>query len=312
MRMYSMYVVCKTYLKKVKEMKAKGKTVNNATVYYIEGWRTNRTVLDEIAKMAPLRDKVKRIIMSVPVAFRDTDRFDVPSSTRNAYDSSLEILITSMQTIVDAYEVMGIKNTGEKLCGFDVNLPQFSDLGEFAKCLNDLDFIIKQCPYLQDDDSQIKFGSVDIGSTWLTFMVVGASAAVILGNLGKLIDMAVKIKSHVTTVRMQEEALRSMGIRNEVATEVMDTFKAANKIVVNQCIGDLKNELGELKNGEEEGKAQKSLEKLAYWMDKGLQIYSAIDAPQEIKDLFPQQEDASLLVDDLQKLIEMKEGKKEA
>lgn len=301
-----MYVVCKTYLEKIKEMKAKSKSVNNSTVYYINGWQANRLVLNEIAKMAPLRDKVKQIIMSIPIAFQDTESFDITSNTRYKYDKSLDILITSMQTITDAYEIMRIKNTDEKLSGFDVNLPQFKDLGEFAKCLNDLDFIIKQCPYLQSNDSQIKFDSVDIGSTWLTFMIVGASATVILGNLSKLVDMAVKIKSHVVTTRMQEEALRSMELRNEVATEVIDAFKKANKILVDQCVGDLKSELGELENGEEEGKAQKSLEKLAYWMDKGLKVYSAIDAPKEIKDLFPQQEDVSVLTDDLQKLIEMK------
>lgn len=306
MRMYSMYVACKTYIEKVKEMKAKGRSVNNSTVFYIDNWKINRDVLDEIAKMAPLRNKVKQIITSIPIAFQDTDKFDISNNVRNSYDHSLNVLIVSMQTIIDAYEIMGIKDPDVKLSGFDVNLPKFTDLGEFAKCLNDLDFIIKQCPYLIRDDSQIRFDTVDIGSTWLTFVIVGASATVILSNLSKFVDMAVKIKSHVTTVRMQEEALRSMEIRNEVAAEVMDAFKEANKILVNRCIGDLKNELGELKNGEEEGKAQKSLEKLAYWMDKGLQIYSAIDAPQEIKDLFPQQEDVSLLTDDWQKLIEMK------
>lgn len=306
MRMYSMYVVCKAYLEKVKGMKAQSRSVGNSTVYFIDGWQKNRAILDEIAKMAPLRDKVKKIIQSVPVAFQDTDKFDISNSIKSSYDGSLNTLITSMQTIVDAYEVMGVKNTDEELSGFDVKLPKFNDLGEFAKCLNDLDFIIKQCPYLQNDDSEIKFDSVDIGSTWLTFMIVGASATMILSNLSKLVDMAVKIKSHVVTVRMQEEALRSMELRNEIAAELTDAFKKANKTIVDQCIGDMKNELGELKDGEEEGKAEKSIEKLAHWMDKGLQIYSSIDAPQEIKDLFPQQEDVSLLTDDLQKLIETK------
>ena len=45
---------------------------------------------------------------------------------------------------------------------------------------------------------------------------------------------------------------------------------------------------------------------LLYTSDKGLQIYSAIDADNEIKDLFPVQEDLSFLSDDIQKLIEMK------
>ena len=93
---------------------------------------------------------------------------------------------------------------------------------------------------------------------------------------------------------------------NEVAEEVIKALNEANKVVLDQCAGDLKQELGELKDGEEEGKAQKSLEKLAYWMDKGLQIYSTLNAPQEIKDLFPEQEDTSILTDNIQKLLETK------
>ena len=72
---------------------------------------------------------------------------------------------------------------------------------------------------------------------------------------------------------------------------------------------ELQNELGKLNDGEEKDKVGKSLEKLAYWMDKGMQIYSTIEAPPEIKDLFPEQEELSFLTDDIQKLIEMKVDK---
>ena len=41
-------------------------------------------------------------------------------------------------------------------------------------------------------------------------------------------------------------------------------------------------------------------------MDKGMQIYSSINAPSEIKDVFPTQEEVNILSDDLLKLIEMK------
>ena len=52
------------------------------------------------------------------------------------------------------------------------------------------------------------------------------------------------------------------------------------------------------------------LEKLSIWMNKGLQIYSSIEAPKEVKDVFPEQQDLSFLTDDIQKLIEEKEQKK--
>ena len=63
----------------------------------------------------------------------------------------------------------------------------------------------------------------------------------------------------------------------------------------------------QLMDGEEKDKAGKALEKLGYWMDKGMQIYSAIDAPAEIKDVFPTQQETNFLSDDLIKLLENKE-----
>ena len=135
-------------------------------------------------------------------------------------------------------------------------------------------------------------------------------AATVLTSLGKLVDAAVKIKSHVTTVRMQEELLRSMQLKNDVAEEAVKTLKETNRLLLENTIGDLTTEIGELKDGEEKGKAQKSIEKMAYWMDKGMQIYSSIDAPKEVKDLFPEQEETFSLTDDIQKLIEMKDATK--
>lgn len=308
MRMYNMYLICKTYLGMVKGMRAKSRNANGSTVYFMEQWQKNVELLNELAKTPPLKSAVKEMIRSIPIVNQDDDRFDISVNTMRAYNKALDRLIISMQVIVDAYEVLGVKGSYETSSGFDIKLPQFRDIGEFAKCLEDINFIITQCPYLRSDDGQIKYDSIDIGSAWITFLVVGTSAGILLAHLGKLVDMAVKIKSHVITVRMQEEALRSLTLKNETATEIFEAFNKTNKILMDQCIGDLKQELGKLQNGEEEGKAQKSLEKLAYWMDKGLQIYSTLDAPQEIKDLFPAQEDAPILTDNLQKLLETQKG----
>ena len=80
-----------------------------------------------------------------------------------------------------------------------------------------------------------------------------------------------------------------------------------NRILTQNSVAELERELGELKDGEEKDKAGKTLEKLGYWMDKGMQIYSSIDAPVEIKDVFPLQQETNFLSDDLIKLLENKE-----
>ena len=133
-----------------------------------------------MAKVAPLKSAVKEIIDSIPIVNQDENRFDLSNNTRNKYEKALNRLVISMQAIVDAYEVLGVKNTYETSDGFDLKLPQFKDLSEFAKCLDDVNFIITQCPYLQCSDGQIKYDSIDIGSAWITFLVVGTSAGLLL------------------------------------------------------------------------------------------------------------------------------------
>ena len=146
-----------------------------------------------------------------------------------------------------------------------------------------------------------------MGSTWLTFVIGGAAATTIISNLAKIVDNAIKMKSHITTVKMQEEALRTLEIKDEIAAEVLEAYKKTNQVLTQNSVTELERELGKLKDGEERDKVGKTLEKLGFWMEKGMQIYSAIDAPTEIKDVFPKQQEVSFLSDDIMKLLENKE-----
>lgn len=310
MRMFGIYYICKNYIDIIENMKLiSKKDPNGKNVQGIEDWQEKSEILNELSKIEPLREKVKAMYNCISVINRDENEFDLSPGKCEQFRNARSVLFITMQSIIELYETINTKEYQKENIGFDIKLPQFSDLGEFSRCLEDLDFMIKQCPYLSAEDAQIKYGSVDIGSAWVTFLIVGATSTVLLANLSKLVDTAIKIKSHITTVKMQEEMLRSIEIKTEIAGEVLDAFHKTNKAIVNDCIDGLQKELGDLENGEERDKVGRSLEKLAYWMDKGMQIYSTIDASQEIKDLFPVQDDLTHLTDNIQKLIDMNVSK---
>jgi hypothetical protein len=307
MRLYGMYYTCKKHIEYVKNMKVTNKTTAREATWSIKSWAERSKVLNELAKMKPLRTPAREVYEAIPVVYRDQDEFDISGTVKDRFVAARGKLIVAMETVIDMYETINPKKVIDEDYGFDIKMPEFDDLGEFSKCMEDLDFVMKQCPYLNDKDGQIKYGSIDVGSTWLTFIIVGVGATTIMTNLAKIVDIAIKIKSHITTVKMQEEALRSVEIRDEIAAEVLDAYKKANRILTQNSVAELEQELGELKDGEEKDKAGKALEKLGYWMDKGMQIYSSIDAPVEIKDVFPLQQETNFLSDDLIKLLENKE-----
>ena len=307
MRLYGMYYTCKKHIEYVKNMKVTNKKTAREATWSIKSWAERSKVLNELAKMKPLRTPAREVYEAIPVVYRDQDEFDISGTVKDRFVAARGKLIVAMETVIDMYETINPKKVIDEDYGFDIKMPEFDDLGEFSKCMEDLDFVMKQCPYLNDKDGQIKYGSIDVGSTWLTFIIVGVGATTVMTNLAKIVDIAIKIKSHITTVKMQEEALRSVEIRDEIAAEVLDAYKKANRILTQNSVAELERELGELKDGEEKDKAGKTLEKLGYWMDKGMQIYSSIDAPVEIKDVFPLQQETNFLSDDLIKLLENKE-----
>ena len=297
----------KKYIEYVKDMKVYAKNTGGNTSWSINSWKEKSIVLNELGKMNPLRTYARKLYETVPIVYRDRDEFDITDTVKDNFVTAREILVIAMETIIDMYESINPNKMINEEYGFDIKMPEFYDLGEFAKCIEDLNFIIKQCPYLNDKDGQIKYGTIDVGSTWLTFAIGGAAATTIISNLAKIVDNAIKMKSHITTVKMQEEALRTLEVKDEIAAEVLEAYKKANRVLTQNAVTELERELGELNDGEERDKVGKTLEKLAFWMDKGMQIYSAIDAPTEIKDVFPKQQEVSFLSDDLIKLLENKE-----
>lgn len=306
MRLYGMYYLCKEYIKSIENMNVEIKVVNGNQMRFISGWKKKSRILNELAKINPLTASAKEMYEAIPTVFCEDDQFDIGGATSEKFRLAKIKLLAEMNMLIKLYELLNTQKLEGISGGFDIKLPQFDDIGEFSECLKDLEFVIKQCPYLSRDDCRIKYGSVDVGSTWVTFLLIGTGASAILLNLSKLVDVAVKIKSHVVTVKMQEEALRSMELKNEMASEFCDTFKKVNNAITDHYIIELQQEMGELKDGEEKDKVRRSLEKLAFWMDRGMQIYSTIDAPKEIRDLFPEQVEATYLTDNIQKLLEMK------
>lgn len=305
MRLYSMYFICKSNYEIVDSIIISDRIDSGNKIYYYNGWFSIVKILNKLVNIPAIKEAAVELYESVPVFLRDRNQFDFDSRSLSDFLTAKKNLLSRMKAIIDLYENAD-KDSKEYTTGFDILLPQFNSIKDLSDCMKDLEFIVNQCPYLRLKDAEIKYRSVDVGSFWITFFIAGSAAATILLNLSKLVDSAVKIKSHIITVKMQEEVLRSMELKNSVGAETLDAFRKVNKALVDKTVNELEAELEPLNDGEERDKVGKSLERLAEWMSKGMQIYSAIDAPEDVKDLFPQQEERALLNDDVIKLLEMK------
>lgn len=306
-RFYNVYFICKSYIGTINNVHIREMRNANGvlTGYRILNWSECKKVLPDIAQITSIKPVINNVCNVLDFVAIEQEHPETSIDTGRKFRDAFEKLRISMNAIINLYESMEL---GKNDCGIDVKIPSCDSLKEYMEYLKEIDFVFTQCPYLQCDKEQIKFKNVDVGSQWLNFMVISTSSFYILNNLAKLIERAIAMKSYLKTIRQQDEILKSMQVKNEVASETLDVFKTMKRITMEGYVKELESELGELKDGEERGKVEKSLEKLAELIDKGVEIYSSIETPNEVKALFPMSENNVLLPDNIVKLLEEKSG----
>ena len=203
------------------------------------------------------------------------------------------------------YKSMG----GEPDIGLDIKIPETDNITEFKKYIDNLEFIFTKCPFFQSEETSLKLETVDKGSIWLVIGVVCASATVgsaLLNNIAAFIDKCFVIKSHRLTCMAQEQDIKASEYSEKEKEEMLEVVKKLYRIRVSNAIKELEESTGcHIKDGDDRGRAEQSLEKLGKLIDKGMQIYSSIDSPDEVKALFEPLEMKYLsIADELKKITE--------
>lgn len=305
MRFYNNYVICKKLVNNIIPDYEQKDYANGTTTFIIKNWRQIKNSIEELYSLSFLRNAIDNIYQTLSVYDRNLELPEITDTSYEIFVEKTRILSAKMKAVIELYESFGHKEVKN---GIDIKMPDYKELADYIDALKDIDFVLSQCPYLNSVDEKIEFNNVDVGSTWLSFIVICGTGFYILNNLAKIVDKAIAIKSHIATYKQQAEMLEEIRQKNHMGSEVIDTFKEMKSITLKMYVSELKSEIGPLEDGEEEGKVEKCLEKLANLMNQGVEIYTSIDTPKEIKMLFPMSEDNKILSDDLVKLLEDKEN----
>lgn len=306
MKLYNVYRLCKLNINFSEKIKIEPKK----ELYSVENWTNVKTMIQAIKEIPALEKYAENIIEAVPESIRDKDAFHIDNTARNALLSRINTLHGKMDTIIELYESMGLSETENKNA-IDIKLPSCDDLDEYISYLKDINFIFTQCPFLQYEGEVIKFGSVDVGSSWIRLTITAAAISMTLNNTASVLDKALVLRSHYITIQQQEEMLKSVQIKNELAEEQIKTFKQLKDVGLDIVIKQLEKEHGELVDPEERDKAERVLDKLILFLDKGGEIYPSLDAPEDVQVLFPKIEGDLELPDNIVKYLEDKSENQE-
>lgn len=307
MRLYNIFYVCKSCLPSLTEVKVYVKKDNNdvCLVYY---WGGAKRALDTLKKIECFEKDIDELYSMMDSYRIKLETSEIPKTVRIDFEKKLEGIKTSVETLVNLCVMMEM---GSSESGIDVKIPRCESLKEYIGYLKEIDFMFTQCPYLLHKDEKIQFTNVDVGSQWLAFAVIGTTGAFcILNNLASIIKKVIEIRSNILVYKQQElfieEYRRGKDAREDVMDETVEMLKKMKDVVMNTCVSELENDLGELNDSEERDKVKKTMEIMATLMDKGVEIYSSIETPKEIKVLFPFEKDTAILPDNVLKYIEEK------
>lgn len=308
-RLYNIYYVCKHAIKDLESGKKATLTNpgSNSTYYIIENWKILSSIIKIFCSVECLKKDAINLYHIMPTPELDSDKPMLSQGSYLQFKEKFGILETKVYTIIDLYESM---NLGEAKVGLEVKIPQTESFSKYIDILRDLNFIFEQCPYCRIKDERLEFSGTDVGSMWLMFALISEGTYRILNNIGKLVDKAMAIKSHFLTLKMQEEEYEAMKARGEITAEVLEAFQQMKKITYKKYVHELSEEIEATSDAEEESKVEKSLEKLANLIDKGVEIYTSIEIPKEVKAVFPVSDQQNALPDEVLKYLEDKSTNK--
>lgn len=297
MRLYMIYKICKKSIPALEQCEISDSYTDGQFILKVNGWISAKSSIEQLYSIEAFKEIAKKIYESVPVFYRNVNQWQCASKGIR-FGSDMRTLIAEMGGVIKVYESFGYQK--EQL-GIDIKMPQ-GDFRDFAANIKALDYIFTQCPLLKVNDGEIKFSNVDVGSTWLTFFIVGAGATILAKNIAALVDKAIAIKSHLNNIKQQEELIRSSQTKNEILEETKKTFDILREAIIEQALEELQSNEVKIIGAEEKDKAKLALEKLAELIDKGMGIYASIDTPDEIQVLFPEVE-TERITDNVTKLL---------
>lgn len=307
MKLYNVYRLCEQNV----DFFYKNHIIDEGNgINIIGSWKEIQKRFEKLSKIPVFKEDIEIYLKTVPSIEREEEEPKISNKLASKLIELETNIYNKIYTIIELYESMGLSDDNNSNA-IDIKLPACEDLDEYISYLKDLNFIFSQCPFLQCDGEVIKFGSVDVGSNWLKLTITAASISVILTNTASLLDKALALRSHYITIQQQEEMLRSMQIKNELAEEQVRTFKqlkdAGMEIVIRRLEKDHEMQL----DPEERDKTERSLDKLILFLDKGGEIYASLESPENIQLLFPEIQGDLELPENIIKYLEDKEASQE-
>ena len=153
MRLQNIYHICKENYDNIK-FESTAIKQNNVTYYKVANWNILKESLLDLKKIDMFVDSVERIFQVTDLLHLPENKIVLDSNQNGALGTKIKELSMKVSAVIELCESMGYNDN--RSCGFDVKLPEESDLGILAENVDNLNKALSQCPFFQNIDMKIK------------------------------------------------------------------------------------------------------------------------------------------------------------
>lgn len=287
MRLHEIYCLVRDTINNWEEpyMSELATSAQRSSLYVCYNPQAIKTMLEPLRIIPSISALIDKVYLSLP-GFTIMKKVRMTPQEKAEFTALMRQIHDKLSVMLEMCDVLELEQNSS---GFDIKLPPNITLSDLSQCTKDLNNVFTQCPLLHNKEEEIKLRGVDIGSMWLTFMIVGACAATtsyIVNNIAAMVDKIIAIRNHISVCEQHEELTRQVKLENEMLQSVVEANKTIIKALTRNAAEELAAE-NNITSTEDIERINGSLKILKEWMDKGMEVYAAVDAPKEVKAVFP-------------------------
>jgi hypothetical protein len=233
------------------------------------------------------------------IYYISNDKASIEVSLYNSFSSTANTLINKIQSSISIISTLIEKEKENEL---SIKLAEYRTLDELIIDLQKIEKIISQS-ILPLTNSQYIIDGFDVGSKWINIVL---STSLSLSLLAGIVWSGCVIRNKKLEGDILVEKVKSMEVKNESLEDLRNANKIALDLLLKTEAENLYSQIDvKKKNNEDIVRLQYCINEMSILIDKGVEFYPKLDSTEDVKNLFPDYSQLSMIESKI-KLIEEK------
>lgn len=247
--------------------------------------------LRELTKFNFLSDEKQRL-NSTPVYHNKNRRVIVDSNNLNEFRNIINDIAIKVNTVIAAIEEAIPEQDTNSV---SIKLPGFVDLQKISTFIKDINTILNQS-LVGKYQGTVKLQNFDTGSNWIEVLLSNPDAVVYFGQIVRVATELLRVE--FIKWKQTEHSLKALEIENGAKEVVLEGLKNEFKAKAD-LHAKMLAEGADITENQVEYQAQlsRSIVDLTEYLAAGAEVHTALNAPQEVQQSFPNVEETQALLE---------------